>query len=65
MLRDGLTKKYCYIARFSDKARTLNALRSFLNRENDKDIKLLRTAIDLNRTYKQVCIAKVNLHKLD
>lgn len=48
-------------ARFSDKARTLNALRSFLNRENDKDIKLLRTAIDLNRTYKQVCIAKNKL----
>ncbi|KAL9541955.1 hypothetical protein MBANPS3_008853 [Mucor bainieri] len=44
-------------ARFADKARTFNALRSFLHRENDKDIKLLRNAIDLNRTYKQVYAA--------
>ncbi|KAI8646023.1 armadillo-type protein [Parasitella parasitica] len=48
-------------ARFSDKARTLNALRSFLHRENDRDIKLLRNAIDLNRTYKQVNAAKTKL----
>ncbi|EPB84270.1 hypothetical protein HMPREF1544_08990 [Mucor circinelloides 1006PhL] len=44
-------------ARFADKARTFNALRSFLLRENDKDVKLLRNAIDPNRSYKQVSAA--------
>ncbi|CEP19463.1 hypothetical protein [Parasitella parasitica] len=48
-------------ARFSDKARTLNALRSFRHRENQADIKLLRNAIDLNRTCKQVNTAKTKL----
>lgn len=47
------------IGHFPDKARTLNALRSFLNRESDKDIKLLKTCIDLDRDYKRVCVAKV------
>lgn len=46
---------------FPDKARTLNALRSFLNRKSDKDIKLLKTCIDLDRDYKRVCIAKTKL----
>lgn len=45
---------------FPDKARTLNALRSFLNRESDRDIKLLKTCIDLDRDYKRVLIAKVS-----
>ncbi|KAI8087857.1 armadillo-type protein [Gilbertella persicaria] len=48
-------------AQFADKPRTLNALRSFLQRGNDKDIKALKTAIDLSRTYKQVLVAKKKL----
>lgn len=59
-----LTTRYYCTARFADKARTFNALRSFLHRENDKDIKLLRNAIDLNRTYKQVYAAMVRLNQL-
>ncbi|KAI7902740.1 armadillo-type protein [Cokeromyces recurvatus] len=47
--------------RFADKARTLNALRSFLNRENEKDLKILKTSIDLNCNYKQVLDAKKKL----
>lgn len=50
-----------YIAFFPDKSRTLNALRAFLDRENDKDVKLLKTSIDLDRNYKQVVAAKVRL----
>lgn len=45
---------------FPDKARTLNTLRSFNNRENSADVKLLKTAIGLERTYKQVYNAKVS-----
>ncbi|KAI8992505.1 armadillo-type protein [Pilobolus umbonatus] len=48
-------------AHLSDKARTLNALRSFLNRENERDIKLLQTAIDLQSDYKRVINAKNKL----
>lgn len=44
-----------------DKARTLNALRSFLNRKSEKDIKLLKTCIDLDRDYKRVNVAKTKL----
>jgi sister-chromatid-cohesion protein PDS5 len=50
-----------YIGHFPEKARTLNALRSFLSRESEKDAKLLKNAIDLNRTYKQVYTAKDKL----
>ncbi|KAI8080901.1 armadillo-type protein [Thamnidium elegans] len=51
-----------YIAgHFLDKARTLNALRSFLNRESDRDIKLLKSCIDLDRDYKRVLVAKNKL----
>ncbi|KAI8352060.1 hypothetical protein BD560DRAFT_477874 [Blakeslea trispora] len=51
-----------YLAgQFADKARTLNALRTFLQSGNEKDVKALKTAIDLNRTYKQVLVAKRKL----
>ncbi|KAI8348451.1 armadillo-type protein [Choanephora cucurbitarum] len=51
-----------YLAgQFADKARTLNALRTFLQSGNDKDVKALKTAVDLNRTYKQVLAAKKKL----
>ncbi|KAI9485716.1 MAG: armadillo-type protein [Benjaminiella poitrasii] len=47
--------------RFADKARTLNALRSFLNSESERDVKTLKSAIDLDCNYKQVIAAKKKL----
>lgn len=52
---------YSMIGHLPEAARTLNALRSFLNRENEQDVKLLKNAIDYNRTYKQIQTAKVVL----
>lgn len=60
VLRSDEFMKYL-AAQFPDKARTLNALRSFLNRKSDKDIKLLKACIDLDRDYKRVCAAKTKL----
>ncbi|KAI8988168.1 armadillo-type protein [Mycotypha africana] len=46
---------------FSDKARTFNALRSFLERKDKNALKLLGEAVDINRTYKQILTAKAKL----
>ncbi|KAI9267841.1 armadillo-type protein [Sporodiniella umbellata] len=48
-------------AHFVDKPRTLNAMRTFLNRKSNRDIKLLRTSISVDGTYKKIFKAKKTL----